>query len=73
MRSLAQTTPSCCRNSRFHVDYNLAFIGTDFLKKKRAPFDPEYMRELFDHSYAKGRQGYVWHKVPPIYEETLNP
>jgi hypothetical protein len=31
------------------------------------------MRELFDHSYAKGRQGYVWHKVPPIYEETLNP
>jgi hypothetical protein len=31
------------------------------------------MKELFDHSFAKGRHGYAWHKVPPIYEETLNP
>jgi hypothetical protein len=58
---------------RDHVDYNLAFIDTDFLEKKREAFDPEYMKGLFAYSYAKGRQGYVWHKAPPIYEETLNP
>jgi len=58
---------------RDHVDYNLAFIDTDFLNKKREAFDPVYMKELFDYSYAKGRQGYVWRKVPPTYEETLNP
>jgi len=57
---------------RDHVDYNLAFIETDFLKKKREAFDPEYMKELFDHSFAKGQQGYAWHKAPPIYEETLD-
>jgi hypothetical protein len=58
---------------RDHVDYNLAFIDTDFLNKKREAFDPVYMKELFGYSYAKGRAGYAWHKVPPIYEETLNP
>jgi hypothetical protein len=58
---------------RDHVDYNLAFIETDFLKKKREAFDPEYMKALFDNAFEKGRQGYAWHKAPPIFEETLNP
>jgi hypothetical protein len=57
---------------RDHVDYNLAFIETDFLKKKREAFDPEYMKALFDYAFEKGRHGYAWHKAPPIYEETLN-
>jgi len=56
---------------RDNVDYNLAFIETDFLKKKRAPFDPEYMKALFEYAFKKGQQGYDWHKAPPIYEETL--
>lgn len=46
-------------------DYNLAFIETDFLMKKQAPFDPAYMRALFDHAFDKGRRGYSWHKQPP--------
>src|SRR5215831_7955691 len=58
---------------RDNVDYNLAFIETDFLKTKREPFDPVYMRALFDYALDKGRGGYAWHKAPPIYEETLNP
>jgi hypothetical protein len=58
---------------RDHVDYNLAFIETDFLKKKREAFDPEYMKALFDNAFEKGRHGYAWHKAPPIFEETLNP
>jgi hypothetical protein len=58
---------------RDHVDYNLAYIETDFLMKKREAFDPDYMQALFYHSFEKGRRGYSWHKLPPIYEETLNP
>jgi hypothetical protein len=58
---------------RDHVDYNLAYIETDFLMKKREAFDPDYMQALFHHSFEKGRRGYSWHKMPPIYEETLNP
>ena len=58
---------------RDNVDYNLAFIETDLAKTKREAFDPEYMRALFDYAFEKGRREYAWHKVPPIYEETLNP
>ncbi|HEX5211573.1 MAG TPA: patatin-like phospholipase family protein, partial [Pseudolabrys sp.] len=58
---------------RDHVAYNLAFIETDFAKKKRDAFDPQYMKALFDYSFAKGRNGYAWHKAPPIYEETITP
>jgi hypothetical protein len=50
------------------IDYNLAFIETDFLKARREPFDPEYMKALFDYAYEKGRHGYVWHKEPPILQ-----
>jgi hypothetical protein len=47
-------------------DYNLAFIEPDFNKKKREPFDPEYLRALFDYALEKSRGGYRWHKEPPI-------
>ena len=49
-------------------DYNLAFIETDFLMKKREPFDPDYMKALFDYAFEKGRRGYIWHKEPPILQ-----
>ena len=49
-------------------DYNLAFIGTDYLMKKREPFDPDYMKALFDYAFEKGRRGYAWHKEPPILQ-----
>jgi len=48
------------------VDYNLALIETDFQKTKKEPFDPEYMKALFDYAYRKGRRGYRWHKEPPL-------
>jgi hypothetical protein len=50
------------------VDYNLAFIETDFAHKKSDLFDPKCMRALFDYSYEKGRRGYAWHKQPPNFE-----
>jgi predicted patatin/cPLA2 family phospholipase len=50
------------------VDYNLALIETDFVTPKREPFDPKYMKALFDYAYEKGRRGYAWHKEPPLFE-----
>jgi len=47
-------------------DYNLAFIEPDFVMKKREPFDPVYMKALFEYSLAKARRGYSWYKEPPV-------
>jgi hypothetical protein len=53
------------------IDYNLAYIETDFGKAKNDAFDPEYMRALFDYAFDKGQRGYAWHKTPPISESDL--
>jgi hypothetical protein len=53
---------------RDRVDYNLAYIETDFPNVKREKFDPAYMKALFDYGYAKGHRGFSWHKVPPILD-----
>ncbi|HEU0216673.1 MAG TPA: patatin-like phospholipase family protein [Stellaceae bacterium] len=50
------------------VDFNLAFIGPDFPQTRHEPFDPTYLRALFDYGYARGRQGYRWRKAPPSLE-----
>ena len=50
------------------VDYNLAYIDSDFPAIKHEQFDPAYLRALFDYGYAKGRRGYPWRKAPPILE-----
>lgn len=50
------------------VDYNLAYIGKDFPVIKHKDFDPAYLRALFAYGYAKARNGYHWHKKPPILE-----
>jgi len=48
------------------IEYNLAFIGTDFTQKLPAPFDQTYMRALYDYGYQRGRQGYAWAHKPPL-------
>ena len=50
------------------IDFNLAYIGSDFTKELPAPFDQAYMRALFDYGYQRGRAGYRWRKAPPILE-----
>jgi hypothetical protein len=49
------------------VGYNLAFIGTDFTMVLPEPFDPGYMRTLFDYGFQKARHGYDWAKQPPWF------
>ena len=50
---------------RDKVDYNLAYIGSDFTMVKPGEFDQAYMRALFDYGYRQARDGQPWHKAPP--------
>jgi hypothetical protein len=47
------------------VDFNLAYIGSDFNYPHNETFDPEYMKRLFDYAYQRSAKGYPWHKAPP--------
>jgi predicted acylesterase/phospholipase RssA len=48
------------------IDFNLAYIRSDFNERLSAPFEPGYMRALFDYGYQRARRGYDWVKAPPV-------
>ena len=48
------------------IDYNLAYIGSDFSLSEAGEFDKKYMNALFDYGYQQARHGYPWRKVPPF-------
>ncbi len=48
-----------------NVDFNLAYIGTDFAIRAEEPFDPTFMKALYNYARDKARAGYRWAKVPP--------
>jgi hypothetical protein len=48
------------------IGYNLAYIDSDFDVPLPTPFDPAYMRALFDYAYRRARAGYDWSTRPPI-------
>jgi hypothetical protein len=47
------------------IDYNLAFIPTEFHAVHREEFDTTYMRTLYDAAYEIAAKGYPWAKEPP--------
>ena len=47
------------------IDYNLAYIGSDFTTTEVGAFEPPYMRALYDYGYQQGKGGHAWHKLPP--------
>ena len=47
------------------VDYNLAYIGTDFKMTEEGQFEQPYMRALYDYGYQQAKDGRAWHKTPP--------
>jgi hypothetical protein len=51
--------------TRDGIDYNLAFIPRTFDLPYEEPFDPAYMKPLFDLGRELGRAGYDWKKTPP--------
>jgi hypothetical protein len=57
------------------VDYNLAYIGKDFVPPPKAgEFDQPYMRALYAYGFQQAKSGHAWHKVPPgMATPTLTP
>jgi predicted acylesterase/phospholipase RssA len=45
---------------------DIGYIGRDFAVPLPTPFDPAYMRALFDYGYQKALRGYDWAKRPPV-------
>jgi len=56
-------------SQRDGVDYNLAYIGSDFSFPHKKNFDTAYMRALFDYGFKQGVAGTAWHKAPPILSQ----
>jgi hypothetical protein len=50
---------------RDNADFRLAYIPDDFEIESKEPFDPEYMKALFDMGYEQARSGYAWANSPP--------
>ncbi len=55
------------------VDYNLAYIGSDFSAPKAGEFDQAYMRALYAYGFQEGKDGRAWHKLPPGLERAATP
>ncbi len=53
---------------RDDVEYRLAFIGPEFDVPYTTPFNPDYMRPLFENGYARARGGFDWSRRPPLVE-----
>ena len=46
------------------IDFNLAYIGRDFTVAYDKPFDPTYMRPLFEYGRERALRGDAWVKRP---------
>ncbi len=56
---------------RDHIDFNLAYIPASFNQPRPKPFDPGYMRALYQTGYDLAARGYSWNKTPPGYSEPV--
>lgn len=51
-----------CRDG---LDFNLAYIPSDFTAESKGYVDTEYMKKLFDLAFELAKAGYAWEKAPP--------
>jgi hypothetical protein len=49
------------------LDFNLAYIPSDFKPHPKELFDKVEMQKLFKRGYDDAVNGYKWHKTPPGY------
>jgi len=49
------------------LDFNLAYIPSDFKPNPKELFDKKEMQRLFNRGYDDAANGYKWHKTPPGY------
>jgi hypothetical protein len=57
------------QSQRDRTDFNVASIPADFNAPNKSPFDPVYMRALYQEGYKEELAGKAWQKVPPGYKE----
>jgi len=55
--------------ARDGIDYRLAFIPETFDMAHDEPFDPKYMKMLFNLGYKMAKDGYEWEVSAPDFEE----
>jgi predicted acylesterase/phospholipase RssA len=48
------------------VEYRVAWIGNDTGVTYREPFEPAYMRALFEYGQKRMREGTAWQSRPPL-------
>lgn len=65
-RSTIMSTYNFARQNR--AKFNITYIGDDFQLKDDKPFDPEYMRQLFNYGYERGLQKKAWIGTPPTQD-----
>jgi len=53
------------------IDFNLASIPPSFEMKPEEPFDPRFMKALFQCGFEVGRKGGAWAEFPPGYNAAL--
>lgn len=54
-----------CRDG---LEFNLAYIPSDFTEMPDEVFDVDYMRELYQMAFERASSGYPWEKMPPELE-----
>ncbi|MBW2223595.1 MAG: patatin-like phospholipase family protein [Deltaproteobacteria bacterium] len=54
-----------CRDG---LDFNLAYIPSDFTEEPEEDFDSQYMKDLFNLAFDQAKAGYGWEKMPPELE-----
>jgi hypothetical protein len=52
------------------IDFNLAYIDSDFQVPHPHDFDPSYIRALFSYGQRLGSDQYHWHAAPPRPQPT---
>ena len=52
---------------RSNVGFNVATIPASFNAPSKGPFDPDYMRPLFQTGYEMGRSAKPFSNEPPPY------
>jgi predicted acylesterase/phospholipase RssA len=53
---------------RDRVEYRLAYISSEFDVPYTTPFNPDYMRPLFEYGYSRAARGFDWAHRPPLLE-----
>ncbi len=48
------------------ADYHVTWIGGEFQHEHPGPFDPEYMKALYDYGFELMMSGNAWARKPPV-------